>query len=113
MAGRAITIRKATPEVVRITWSDGTHVDVLFYAKGDAKSQVSIDHHRRPDDGADAFLWRERLAAAGGVTSWIRADCDARKPSSFLMSRWIGGCVCVGTLGAAGRGDRGGHGVQP
>lgn len=69
-----ITIRKATPsKSMRITWSDGTHVDVLFYAKGDAKSQVSIDHRKlgAPDDVERMrSFWRERLAALqAAVTS--------------------------------------------
>ena len=38
-------IRKATPgKSMRITWVDGTNVDAGFYAKGDGKSQISVQH---------------------------------------------------------------------
>jgi uncharacterized protein YndB with AHSA1/START domain len=41
-----LTIRKATPnKSLRMTWGDGaTRVEANFYAKGDAKSQVAIEH---------------------------------------------------------------------
>lgn len=41
-------IRKATPgKSMRITWVDGTtSVDAGFYAKGDGKSQISVQHGR-------------------------------------------------------------------
>jgi uncharacterized protein YndB with AHSA1/START domain len=45
--GRArITIRKVTPEKsIRLTFdADQSHVDVRFYSKGAAKSQVAVDH---------------------------------------------------------------------
>jgi hypothetical protein len=40
------TIRKATaPKSLRITWKDGkSHLDVNIYAKGERKSQVSVQH---------------------------------------------------------------------
>jgi uncharacterized protein YndB with AHSA1/START domain len=43
-----LTIRKATPNrSLRITWSDGkTNVEVMFYAKGSEKSQVSVQHDK-------------------------------------------------------------------
>lgn len=71
-----LTIRKATPsKSMRITWPDGTAVDVYFYAKGDAKSQVALEHRKLPD--ADAVqgvkdYWTTQLdrlqqtLAAGG-----------------------------------------------
>ena len=38
-----IAIRKATAnKSIRITWSDGTHVDVYFYEKGVSKCQVAV-----------------------------------------------------------------------
>ena len=41
-------IRKATPgKSMRITWVDGkSSVDAGFYAKGDGKSQISVQHGR-------------------------------------------------------------------
>ena len=43
--GKALTVRKATEnKSLRITWPDGTNVDVNLWVKGDAKSQVAIEH---------------------------------------------------------------------
>ena len=60
-----LTVRKSTPpKSMRITWSDGSHVDVLFQSKGDAKSSVSVDHRKLPDrDRVEAMkdFWRDRL----------------------------------------------------
>jgi hypothetical protein len=58
-------IRKATPEKsMRITWSDGkTRVSVNFYAKGEAKSQVALEHEKLPDAKAVAKM----------KTSWAAA----------------------------------------
>jgi hypothetical protein len=45
-----MTVRKATEnKSIRITWSDGTNLDVNFYPKGDAKSQVSLECSKLPD----------------------------------------------------------------
>jgi hypothetical protein len=42
-----IIVRKATEnKSMRITWSDGTHVDVYFYEKGEQKSQAAVQHSR-------------------------------------------------------------------
>ncbi len=46
-------IRKATENrSLRITWPDGTNVDVMFYDKGDAKMQLTIEHARLADPAA-------------------------------------------------------------
>ncbi|MBI3669512.1 MAG: SRPBCC domain-containing protein [Acidobacteria bacterium] len=47
----ALTIRTATPpKSLRILWGDGkSRVDVMFYAKGKGKSQVTVDHRRLTD----------------------------------------------------------------
>jgi hypothetical protein len=54
------------PKSARFDWGDGaTRVNVVFDAKGDAKSAVAIQHVRLPD-AAEAermkALWRERVA---------------------------------------------------
>ncbi len=56
--GSAIVLRKATPsKSMRITWSDGkTSVDVNFYPKGKAKSQVAVQHGKLPDAKAAAQM---------------------------------------------------------
>lgn len=59
------TVRKATePKSLRITWHDGSDLQVLFYAKGDAKSQVTVDHRKLPPSLVDEMktFWQERLA---------------------------------------------------
>ena len=44
---QTFTIRKATlDKSLRITWPDGSHLDVYFYPKGDARSQVAVQHSR-------------------------------------------------------------------
>lgn len=62
-----LTIRKSTPgRSMRITWPDGTHVDVMFYAKGDAKSQITVQHTKLTnavDAEARKAYWGEKLEA--------------------------------------------------
>ena len=43
-----LTVRKATPnKSLRITWGDGeSSVEVMFYAKGEEKSQVAVQHSK-------------------------------------------------------------------
>lgn len=61
----SLTIRKATPpKSLRITWHDGSHVDVYIYPKGDAKAQVSLEHKKLPGrDEAERqkAFWKEAL----------------------------------------------------
>jgi len=64
------TVRKATePKSMRITWNDGSDLQVLFYAKGDTKSQVTVDHRKLPETQTDPMrtYWKERLAALKGL----------------------------------------------
>ncbi len=60
-------VRKATTDKsMRITWDDGTSVEVGFYAKGAAKSMVAVAHTKLPDKArADELkrFWSERLDA--------------------------------------------------
>jgi hypothetical protein len=60
-----LTVRTATPnKSMRITWSDGTSVELGFMSKGDAKAQVQIQHRRLDKAGATRMkeYWAERLA---------------------------------------------------
>lgn len=64
-----LRVKKATVEKsMRITWEDGTPLDVYFWEKGPAKSQVQLQHRAQPSkaraDELRAF-WTERLAALG------------------------------------------------
>lgn len=65
-----LRIRRSTVNrSMRITWDDGTDVDVAFYAKSDGKSQVVIQHRDLPSKGAAEKLrayWTDRLSALVG-----------------------------------------------
>jgi len=67
LPGVALTVRTATRDKsMRITWPDGTSVEVYFTRKGPAKSQVSVQHRKLADRGAATRMkayWAERLAA--------------------------------------------------
>ncbi len=63
---KEIVIRKATPEKsMRLAWSDGkSSVEWRFYAKGEAKSQFTVDHNKLPDAKAVAKMkayWAEAI----------------------------------------------------
>lgn len=61
-----LSVRKATaPKSLRISWEGGASVDVELYAKGEAKSQVSVQHTRLVDAEAVAAMkafWSDALA---------------------------------------------------
>jgi uncharacterized protein YndB with AHSA1/START domain len=45
-----LTIRKATPgKSLRISWGDGSNVDVGLIPKGESKSQIAVEHAKLPD----------------------------------------------------------------
>jgi len=60
-----LTIRKATPgKSLRISWGDGSNVDVGLIAKGESKSQVAVEHAKLPDAEAVARAkgyWKQAL----------------------------------------------------
>ena len=61
-----IAVRKATPDKsMRATWSDGkTSVDANFYSRGEAKSQVTVQHTKLADAEEVARMreyWRQAL----------------------------------------------------
>lgn len=50
----------------RFDCDDGTRISVTFYANGEAKTQVAVEHERLPDADTAArkkAYWRERLTA--------------------------------------------------
>jgi Domain of unknown function (DUF4287) len=66
LPGAELRERTSTPsKSARFDWEDGsTRVVVGFFAKGDAKSQVALEHERLSDaDSAKEMkaFWRERL----------------------------------------------------
>jgi uncharacterized protein YndB with AHSA1/START domain len=68
-----ITVRSTTPSKrMRIAWDDGTQVQLGFFAKGDAKSYVAIQHEKLPDKAAaDAMkkTWAEYFDKLGEILS--------------------------------------------
>jgi hypothetical protein len=55
---------------MRLTWEDGTSVEIYFTAKGENKSQVAIQHTKLPTkSGAQQMkeYWGERLGALSQV----------------------------------------------
>ena len=71
LPGVALVVRTATPgKSMRITWPDGTSVELWFTRKGAAKAQVQIQHRKLADHATASRLkeyWAERLAALGEV----------------------------------------------
>ena len=66
LPGEAIRVRKATPnKSLRVTWSDGqTSLDVNFYDKGGAKSQVVVQHTKLSDSSQAQQMksyWKDAL----------------------------------------------------
>jgi len=66
-----LTVRKATPEkYVRITWDDGTSVEVVLTPKGEAKAVAAVSHVKlasREDVAARKRYWGERLDALAAL----------------------------------------------
>lgn len=71
LPGVKLTVRTATPEKsMRITWDDGTSVEIGFIAKGEEKSQVAIQHGKlatKADAARMKEYWGERLAALAEI----------------------------------------------
>ena len=65
----ALAVRSATPrKYMRITWPDGTSVQLGFLKKGVRKSAVAVQHTKLPDRATATKMkafWEERLAALG------------------------------------------------
>jgi hypothetical protein len=69
-------VTRATPgKSLRIAWSDGTRVEVMLYARGEGKTQMTVQQSKLPDseaaEGARAFwaaaLGRMKTVAQGGT----------------------------------------------
>jgi hypothetical protein len=67
LTGVKFAVRTATPEKsMRVTWEDGTSVELYFAAKDNKKSQVAIQHRKlatRADVDRVKAYWTERLDA--------------------------------------------------
>lgn len=66
-----LRMSKATKhKSMRMRWSDGAPIEVNFYAKGPAKTQVQLQHGglaTREEAARMRTFWTERLAALGEV----------------------------------------------
>ena len=66
-----VTVRKATaPKGMRITWDDGTSVELYFMAKGEAKSSVAVQHTKlasKEDVERRKKYWGEKLDALSAM----------------------------------------------
>jgi len=73
LPGVDLKVRTATRgKSMRITWPDGTAVDVAFLSKGTAKALVAVQHRKLPDKTAATKMkeyWAERLSALRDVVS--------------------------------------------
>lgn len=71
LPGVKLTIRTATPDrSLRITWDDGTSVDVWLTAKGKDKSSVAVTHKKltgKEDAVARKAFWGKKLDRLAGV----------------------------------------------
>ena len=70
LGDEALTIRKAvSPGSLRITWGDGTAVEVTIQSRGPGRCRVVVDHRRLADGRAVANLkrfWAGALDALAG-----------------------------------------------
>jgi uncharacterized protein YndB with AHSA1/START domain len=68
-----LQVRSATPEkYVRITWEDGTSVEVVLTAKGDRKASAAVSHVKlasKEDVAQRKAFWGERLDALASLLS--------------------------------------------
>ena len=73
LPGVAVTVRKANPNrSVRMTWSDGTSVEVWLTAKGTGKAQAAVSHRKLTAKEEAVRLkvwWGERLNALAELLS--------------------------------------------
>jgi hypothetical protein len=70
LPGITAVVRTSVPnKSLRLTWEDGTSVEVYLVAKGRSRAQVAIQHTKLPDrDAANRMkaFWAERLEALAG-----------------------------------------------
>jgi uncharacterized protein YndB with AHSA1/START domain len=63
----SFSLRRATPpKDLRISWHDGSDVNVTFVSKSDDRSSVHVEHAKLSDEAATEerkTYWRERLEA--------------------------------------------------
>jgi hypothetical protein len=66
------TVRKATKDrSMRITWPDGTNLEVMFYPKGAGKSQVTVQHSKLKSAAAGEKLKKYWAGALDTLVSTL------------------------------------------
>ncbi len=92
LSNPAFTVRKATPKKsMRITWIDGeTNLDVMFYAKGAAKSAVHVQHGKLASAAAAEKMkkyWKAQLEKLKATLETKDAPATVRKRASLNAAR--------------------------
>ena len=71
LPGIKLTVRSLLPnKSVRITWQDGTPVELFLVSKGAQKTTVQVQHRKLPDRASaerTKAQWTERLDSLGTV----------------------------------------------
>ena len=71
LPGVTLTIRSATPNSsMRLRLEDGSPIAIGFFAKGESKSQVAIEHRKlatKADAGRVRAFWNERLESLAAM----------------------------------------------
>jgi hypothetical protein len=77
LAGVKLAVRASTHDkTMRVTWPDGTSVEIYFASKGAAKSQVAVQHSKLPDRASVDRMkdyWAERLGELEAILKPRRA----------------------------------------
>ena len=91
-----LKVRKATREKsMRITWEDGSNLDVYFWEKGAAKSQVTLQHKGHASKAAAdkrRAWWTDRLADLAAYARIPPQVNQATMRSEALESSTPTGC---------------------
>ncbi len=91
LADGELTVRKRTENrSLRITWGDGSHVDVMFFAKGPAKSQVAIEQRKLAgvkDVARVKKLWAAALEKLKGLLEGTATPARKSIPMSRLVRK--------------------------
>jgi uncharacterized protein YndB with AHSA1/START domain len=81
LPGEDIVIRKANlNKSMRITWSDGrTSLSLNFYARGDTRSQVTVQHEKLPSAAAAKKMKKYWAAAMDRLREFLEQPTNAAR----------------------------------
>ena len=64
-----LTVRKSTEaKSMRVTWGDGTNLEIYFWPKGESKSSVQLQHNKLADEAdvqSRKVFWKAALQRLG------------------------------------------------